>query len=125
MLLMTANHVIEFVPEGKTIPVMYGEVLIPVALFALAITAIDISLVTRADEKRLKTVLNSTKLVADKDYTEPDLVLQSREEFGLVFNNINNVKNNKPIEGNKSKRTILLIYLLEFKTVLSCFVLKI
>ncbi|MCR5699452.1 MAG: hypothetical protein K6G52_07410 [Treponemataceae bacterium] len=92
MLLMTANHVIEFVPEGRTIPYMYVTVLIPVAAVAVILCAFDLSITNSTDNKQLKKVLSSMKEFADKDYTQADLPVLTREEFGLVCNNINNMK---------------------------------
>ncbi|MCR4790983.1 MAG: methyl-accepting chemotaxis protein [Treponemataceae bacterium] len=92
MLLMTANHVIEFVPEGKTIPYMYVTVLIPVALVGLVLCALDLSFTNKADTNQLKRILETMKKFAAKDYTQEDLPVLSREEFGLVCNNINDMK---------------------------------
>ena len=89
MLMFTACHLL--VANDGSIPVIqiYTKKIIPVAVFALIITVIDIYLVSNSDVKRHARVMQMAEKITENDYSGKPLPIDSREEYGVLNTNLN------------------------------------
>lgn len=89
MLVFTAFHFVVFNDGSMTIIQIYLTKIIPISLFALIITIIDIILVSNSDVKRNARVLKMAERITANDYSGDPLPIDSREEYGLLNTNLN------------------------------------
>lgn len=89
MLLLTTCHLL--VANDGSMPVIqiYTKKIVPVAVFALIITVIDIFMVSNSDVKRHKRVLKMAEKITQNDYSSEALPIDSREEYGVLNTNLN------------------------------------
>ena len=74
------------------IPQLIPQYFLPVGLLGMFIVMFDIYLQNRGTSDRLNAIFAFTQKVADKDYTGEYLEVESRDEFGLLSNDLNEFK---------------------------------
>ena len=62
---------------------------LPVCIFAIVTTIASTYRLMRGTSRRIKAISDFTDNIADKDYTGDKISVQSRDEFGLLINNLN------------------------------------
>ncbi|MBQ0168021.1 MAG: methyl-accepting chemotaxis protein [Treponema sp.] len=89
MLVYASFHFIILGDSSMTIFQIFLRKIIPVSLFALIMTVIDIVLVSNSDVKRNARVLAMAERITNNDYSVEPLPIDSREEYGVLNTNLN------------------------------------
>ena len=80
-----------FCSELNTLPAMklFLVYMLPIGIFGLFMHLFDSFLQSKGTTKRINDIENFTNAVVSKDYSQPALVVTSRDEFGLLANGLN------------------------------------
>lgn len=89
MLMFTATHLLVANDGSMSVIQIYTKKIIPVAVFALIITVIDIYLVSNSDVKRHARIMQMAEKITENDYSSKPLPIDSREEYGVLNTNLN------------------------------------
>jgi len=75
----------------KNLPIseLLLKFIVPTGIAGIAIVIFDAFLQMRGTASRLKDISDFTQLVADKDYTGRRIEVMSRDDFGLLINDLN------------------------------------
>ena len=89
MLLFTAFHCVINNDGSLNIIQLYTKKIVPVSVFALVITVIDIILASNSDVKRNRRAIAIAERITNGDYSVDPLPIDSREEFAILNTNLN------------------------------------
>ena len=89
LLVMSSLSVFETMQATDTVFGLCVSKIFPVAAVSVIISALDVVVMSKADLDRLKAIMNVVDRMSDNDYTVDPLVINSREEFGLLNNSFN------------------------------------
>ena len=89
LLVMSSLSVFETMQATDTVLGLCVSKIFPVAAVSVIIAALDVVVMSKADLDRLKAIMNVVDRMSDNDYTVDPLVINSREEFGLLNNSFN------------------------------------
>ena len=80
-----------FVPQMHELPSyqLFLEYMLPAAIIGIVITILDSYRQMRGTSMRVSQIAEFTKGIVDKDYTMQPLPVVSRDEFGLLINDLN------------------------------------
>ena len=88
-----------FVSKLSTLPLwtLFWTYVFPCTLFGLVMLILDSLVQSRGILRRINDLEDYTCIIAEKDYTHENMLIQSRDEFGMItehFNDFYNVTNN-------------------------------
>lgn len=84
-----------FVSELHDLPIMqlFWVYIFPSTLFGLTLLVLDSYMQSRGILKRINDLKDFSNTVANKDYTQENLPVRSRDEFGIITNHLNSFYN--------------------------------
>ena len=89
LLILTSLFVFEDMKETDTVIRLCVTKIFPVAAVSVVIAALDVVVMSQEDLARLRAIMAAVDKMAVNDYSADHLVVNSREEFGLLNSSFN------------------------------------